>query len=54
LNNSFEVVKGMRFAPITLHAVVQLAVVTLLPLAPLLLTMFSPEELLAQALKALF
>ena len=41
LGNSFEVVKGMRFAPITLQAVVQLAVVTLLPLVPLLLTMFS-------------
>jgi hypothetical protein len=54
LSNSFEVVKGMRFAPITLHAVVQLAVVTLLPLAPLLLTMFSPEQLLAQMLKLLF
>ncbi len=54
LNNSFEVVKGMRFAPITLHAVTQLAVVTLLPLAPLLLTMFSPEQLLEQALNALF
>ena len=54
LGNSFEVVKGMRIAPITLHAVVQLAVVTLIPLAPLLLTMFSLEQLLAQMLKLLF
>jgi hypothetical protein len=54
LTNSFEVVKGMRFAPITLQAVVQLAVVTLLPLSPLLLTMFSVEQLLAQMLKLLF
>jgi hypothetical protein len=54
LGNSFEVVKGMRFAPITLNAVVQLAVVTLLPLAPLLLTIFSPEQLLAQMLKLVF
>jgi hypothetical protein len=54
LGNSFEIVKGMRFAPITVHAVVQLAVVTLLPFAPLLLTMFSAEQLLGQALKLLF
>jgi hypothetical protein len=54
LGNSFEIVKGMRFAPITLQAVLQLAIVTVLPLAPLLLTMFSAEELLAQALKLLF
>jgi len=54
LGNSFEVVKGMRIAPITLHAVLQLAAMTVLPLAPLLLTMFSAEQLLAQLLKLLF
>ena len=54
LGNSFEVVKGMRPVPFTWQTVLQLAVVTLLPVAPLLLTMFSPEQLLGQALKMLF
>jgi hypothetical protein len=54
LSNSFEVVKGMRIAPITLQSVVQLAVVSVLPIAPLLLTMFSVEQLLAQLLKLVF
>jgi hypothetical protein len=54
LGNSFEVVQGMRLVPFTWQTVLQLAVVTLLPVAPLLLTMFSPEQLLGQALKMLF
>jgi hypothetical protein len=54
LGNSFEVVKGMRFAPFTLQTVLHLAVVTLLPVAPLLLTMISLEELLVQMLKVVF
>jgi len=51
MGNSFEVVRGMRLVPITLDTVVQLVVMTLLPLAPLLLTMISPEELLGQLVK---
>ena len=35
LGNSFEVVKDMRLVPFTLRTVLQLAVVTLLPVAPL-------------------
>jgi hypothetical protein len=54
LGNSFEVVKGMRLAPFTWQTVVQLALATLLPVAPLLLTMVSLEQLLGQALKMLF
>jgi hypothetical protein len=54
LGNSFEVVQGMRLVPFTWQTVLQLAVVTLLPVAPLLLTMFSLEQLLGQALKMLF
>ncbi len=54
LGNSFEVVKGMRLVPFTLRTVLQLAVVTLLPVAPLLLTMFSLEELLERLLKVVF
>jgi hypothetical protein len=54
MGNSFEVVRSMSIVPITRGAFVQLIVVTLLPVAPLLLTMISPEELLGQVLKALF
>ena len=46
LCNSFEVVKGMRFVPFTLQSVVQLAVATLVPIAPLLLTMVPLNELI--------
>jgi hypothetical protein len=54
LGNSFEVVKGMRFAPFTLQTVLQLAVTTLLPVLPLMLTMISLEELLERLLKIIF
>ena len=46
LGNSFEVVTGMRLVPFTMRTVVQLAVVTLLPVVPLLLTMIPLKELL--------
>jgi hypothetical protein len=51
LGNSFELVRSMRVAPITRDAVLQLAVITLLPVAPLLLTMISLEELLKRLLQ---
>ena len=54
LGNSFEVVKGMRWAPFTLRTMLELAVATLLPVAPLMLTMFSLEQLLERLLKVLF
>lgn len=54
LGNSFEVVRGMRLLPITKEAVLRLAVFTLLPLLPLLLTMLSLEELLGRLLKVVF
>jgi hypothetical protein len=54
LGNSFEVVKGMRFVPFTLQTVFQLAVVTVSPVVPLLLTMVSLEDLVVQALKMVF
>jgi hypothetical protein len=54
MGNSFEVVRSMRLVPITRDALIQLIVITLLPVAPLLLTMISPEELLGQFLKILF
>ena len=43
MSNSFEVVWGMRVVPFTRYTVLQLAVITLLPVVPLLLTMFSPQ-----------
>src|SRR5262245_13667749 len=54
LGNSFEVVTGMRMVPITRDSVAQLLVMTLLPLAPLLLTMFSLEELLRRFFSIVF
>ena len=54
LGNSFAVVQDMRPVPFTWRTFLQLAVATLLPVAPLLLTMFSLEQLLGQALKVLF
>ena len=49
LGNSFEVVKEMRWVPFTLATVFQLAVTTLVPVLPLMLTMISLEELLDEA-----
>jgi len=54
LGNSFEAVAGMRWAPFTLKTVVQLAMVTLLPVGPLLLTVIPLEELLERLLKIVF
>ena len=44
----------MRLAPFTLRTALQLVIVTLLPVAPLLLTVFSLEELLKALLKVVF
>jgi hypothetical protein len=54
LDSSFEVVRSMRFLPVTWDAIVQLIAATLVPLAPLLLTMISIEELLDRAVGILF
>jgi hypothetical protein len=54
LGNSFEVVKSMRLAPFTVQAVLQLLVVTLAPVAPLLLTMMPLEQLLSRMLNIVF
>jgi hypothetical protein len=54
MGNSFEVARSMSLVPVTRGTLVQLIVVTLLPVAPLLLTMISPEELLGEFLKVLF
>ena len=54
LGNSFEVVKGMRLAPVTRDAIFQLAAATLLPVVPLLLTMMPWDELLKRLLGMVF
>jgi hypothetical protein len=54
LGNSFEVIRSMSLVPFGRNTVVQLAVITLLPVAPLLLTMVSLEELLTHLLQVVF
>ncbi|MFZ2319723.1 MAG: hypothetical protein WAW12_07635, partial [Pseudomonas sp.] len=54
LGNSFAVVQEMRLAPITKDVILRLAIVTLLPLAPLLLTIMPLEELLKKLLGIVF
>jgi hypothetical protein len=51
LSNGFEIIRGKTIIPITRNTIVQLAVITLLPVAPLLLTMVSLEELLNRLLQ---
>src|SRR5262249_24690696 len=53
LGNSYELVQSMRAVPITRDALIQLGVITLLPVAPLLLTMISLEELVKRLLQIL-
>lgn len=54
LANSYAVVKEMRLVPFSGNTAVELAVATLLPIAPLTLTMIPLEELLGRLLKLLF
>ncbi|MGZ9014446.1 MAG: hypothetical protein ACXW2L_19535, partial [Burkholderiales bacterium] len=54
MGNSFDVVREMSLVPFKKDAVLQLAMVTLLPVGPLLLTMIPLEELLKQMLKVVF
>jgi len=54
LSNSFEVVRTMRLAPISRDDVVRLVIVTLVPVAPLLLTMMPLDELLRRLIGILF
>ncbi len=51
MGNSFEVVKGMRLVPFTKETLVQLAVISLLPVAPLILTMIPLGVLLDRFLQ---
>jgi hypothetical protein len=54
LGNSFEIVRSMRLVPFTRDTVLQLAVITLLPVVPLALTMVPLEELVKRLLQVVF
>lgn len=54
LGNSFEVVKGMKLVPFGRDTLLQLAVISLSPVAPLVLTMIPLGELIDQFLKIIF
>jgi len=54
LGTSYEVVRTMRFTPINMQAAVGLAAATLVPIAPLLLTMIPLNELLEGLVKIIF
>src|SRR5262249_27823292 len=54
LGNSFQVIREMRVVPFTKETILQLAIVILTPVIPLLLTMFSVNELIERVLKIVF
>lgn len=54
LGNSYATLNEMRVVPFDLSTVLRLAIAVLAPIAPLLLTMISLEELLSQMLKVMF
>jgi hypothetical protein len=54
LGNSYGLVRDMRPVPFGLDDVARLAAATAAPIVPLLLTIFSPEELLMRIIKVLF
>lgn len=51
---SYEVVKTMRIAPVTREAITRLVIATLVPIAPLVLTMMPLEKLLELLFGKLF
>jgi hypothetical protein len=54
LGNSYTVVQEMRIVPFTLKDVSRLAAATVAPLVPLLLLVWSPEEVIMQVMKVVF
>jgi hypothetical protein len=54
MGSSFDIVRGMNSVTFDWRTVVQLAVITLAPVLPLTLTMFSLQELLEAVLKLVF
>jgi hypothetical protein len=54
LGNSYALVREMRAVPFGLEDITRLAAATAAPLLPLLLTIFSPEELILRVIKVVF
>jgi hypothetical protein len=54
LGNSYSLVREMRSVPFGFDDMTRLAAATAAPLLPLLLTVFSPEELMLRVIKILF
>ena len=54
LGNSFAIIQDMRVVPVTKQAMFQLAVATLVPVVPLLLTLMPLEDLLKKLFGILF
>lgn len=54
LGNSYQVVREMRVVPFGLQDVSRLALATAIPLSPLLLTIFSFEELIIRVVQVVF
>jgi hypothetical protein len=54
LSNSFDIVREMRYVPISPHDIFLLFVVTMAPFLPLLLTIMPLEQLIIQAIKIVF
>jgi hypothetical protein len=54
LGNSYQIIREMRVVPFGLQDVSRLALATALPLSPLLLTVFSFEELIMRVMKVVF
>ena len=54
LGNSYALVRDMRSVPFGLEDISRLAAATAAPLAPLLLTMFSAEDLITRIIEAIF
>ena len=54
LGNSYSVVREMRSVPFGLQDISRLAIATAAPMVPLLLTIWSPEELIMRIVKVVF
>jgi hypothetical protein len=54
LGNSYAIVSEMRSIPFGLQDITRMAAVTAAPFLPLLLTIFSPEELITRIIKVVF
>jgi hypothetical protein len=54
LGNSYGMVRDMRTVPFNLEDISRLAIATAAPLAPLLFTVFSPEELVMRVFQVVF